>query len=327
MMQSEMQSEMTGEIAKALAAAQAEIEDPLKTRTGKVSGTTKAGKYYEYEYKYADLADVLKNARKALSKHGIAVSQPTVVHDNVLLVKTKLLHSSGEWLSSDYPVCSISGEHQKMGAALTYAKRYALTSLTGIAADDDTDGQNAEAVAVPNGRKSSASLKREQVWPKLEHELSECESIVAVDRLQRDYEANEFLTWNSTFREQAQELFERARSDLSKAVLREQLEGSLAAENAPEAVPVKMEVEWGPHQSRAAYVQWVMDEIDAFTSVDDMRPWWNKQAPARRRFRLIQEEVEILKRRFLDKRHALLSGRGQPQTDKAGNPLHPLDAG
>lgn len=118
----------------ALAAAQGEIQNPPKTKTAK-AGT--------YQYKYADIADVLSSALPVLSKHGIAVTQPTRMADGVLWIETTLTHHCGETLSSEYPVCAIIGDHQKMGAAMTYARRYALCSLIGVAAEDDTDGQNA----------------------------------------------------------------------------------------------------------------------------------------------------------------------------------------
>ncbi len=194
-----MNSEQIDQIATALAAAQMEIEDPHKTRTGKIKGETKAGKYYEYEYKYADIADVLKQVRGALSKHGIAVSQPTIMDGTALIVRSRLLHSSGQWLESDYPVCSLQGDHQKMGAAMTYARRYALTSLVGVAADEDTDGQGAAEADSPksgNGnhvrqpRKqadiSGAKTTREQFHDSLLADMAQISSIVAFETWERD---------------------------------------------------------------------------------------------------------------------------------------------
>ncbi len=268
-----MQSENIGAIAKALAEAQAELENPIKTKTAK-AGT--------YSYKYADLADVLDKDRPVLAKHGIAVTQPTFVVDDILMIRTQLSHSSGEWMSSDYPVCRINGDHQKMGGAMTYARRYSYCSMIGVAADDDRDGEGAAEVDAPK-RKSSAALKREGVWEKLEHELSECGSEVAVNRLQKSYETTEYKTWNQTYRDQADELFDKAREEFAKApgealTLREQLEGSVEAEKA------------GEPQTRAEYIQWAHETIAALESSEFIASWWKAEAAARKRFRLTPAE-------------------------------------
>src|SRR3569832_1386367 len=81
--------------------------------------------------------------RKTLSQHEIATVQTTEVDKDAGLIRltTVLAHSSGEWLSSDWPVCPITetGAPHRMGAALTYARRYALFTLVGIAGEDDLD--------------------------------------------------------------------------------------------------------------------------------------------------------------------------------------------
>lgn len=154
-------SESINELATALAAAQAEMPEVKKLKQGTVRGTNKAGASYNYSYAYADIADVLKTALPVLSKHGLSIVQPTVFADDIVIVRTRLMHSSGQWLESDYPVCSLTGDHQKMGAALTYARRYALSSFIGVAADEDKDGEAAEQVAAPakkpNGGKVHAA--------------------------------------------------------------------------------------------------------------------------------------------------------------------------
>jgi len=146
-----MQSDSIDKLAEALAAAQGEIQDPHKGKTAKAGS---------YEYKYADIADVLKVVRTALSKHHIAVVQPTLFDGDFIVVRTRLIHKSGQFVESDYPVCKAIGEHQKMGAAMTYARRYALCSLVGVAADEDTDAQGASAVEVAK-KPSAAHMKRE----------------------------------------------------------------------------------------------------------------------------------------------------------------------
>jgi hypothetical protein len=166
-------SEQIGEVASALAKAQGEFQPIEKAKTAKVKGQTKDGRSFDYTYKYADIADVLAGVLPPLSKHGLSVIQPTVVIDGVMIIRTRLLHSSGQWIESDYPVSSINGDHQKMGGALTYARRYALCSLVGVAAEEDTDGEHAAEQPTPPNRKPQA--KREDAG------LSDADSAKAAD--------------------------------------------------------------------------------------------------------------------------------------------------
>ena len=154
-----MQSAEINEIAKALAAAQSEIRNPTKTRTAKIASAKGS-----YSYKYADIADVLDAALPVLSKHGIAVMQPTVIVDGSILVRTKLAHASGQWMESEYPVCAINGDHKAMGAAMTYSRRYALSSMIGVASDEDTDSEGAApAHKAPVGQNGVSLITDEQV--------------------------------------------------------------------------------------------------------------------------------------------------------------------
>lgn len=133
-----MRSEQTGALAKALADAQAAIKPPKKGRTAKIKSDKGA-----YEYHYADLADVIESYREPLSKHALALTQTTRIQDGHLVLVTTLLHGSGEWVASEYPITSYA-RPQEQGSAITYARRYAVTALLGIAAEDDDDGQAAQ---------------------------------------------------------------------------------------------------------------------------------------------------------------------------------------
>ena len=134
-------SESIGAIAAALAKAQAELTNPEKS----LIATIRASHPRENDqtFRYAALSSGLDIVRKALGGHEIATVQTTAIDDEAGLIRltTTLAHSSGEWLSSEWPVCPIieTAAPRRMGAALTYARRYALFTLVGIAGEDDLD--------------------------------------------------------------------------------------------------------------------------------------------------------------------------------------------
>jgi ERF superfamily len=128
-------SDGIGAIATALAKAQAELSNPEKTLTGTIPS-----KQGDRVFRYASLASGLDIVRRCLGQHEIAVMQTTAIEQGQITLTTLLVHASGEWVSSLWPVCP-AGEPsaQVKGAALTYARRYALFTLVGIAGEDDLD--------------------------------------------------------------------------------------------------------------------------------------------------------------------------------------------
>jgi len=103
----------------------------------------------ERAFRYAPLSSGLDIVRKTLSQHEIATVQTTAVEQaaGIVNLTTVLAHSSGEWIASDWPVCALSemATPHRMGAALTYARRYALFTLVGIAGEDDIDAPDLNA--------------------------------------------------------------------------------------------------------------------------------------------------------------------------------------
>ena len=134
-------SESVAALAAALAKAQAELVNPEKSLTA----TIRTGRPGEGErsFRYAPLSSGLDIVRKTLGQHEIATVQTTAIDQTAGMVNltTTLAHASGEWIASDWPVCPIAetANPQRMGAALTYARRYALFTLVGIAGEDDLD--------------------------------------------------------------------------------------------------------------------------------------------------------------------------------------------
>jgi hypothetical protein len=130
-----------GTIAAALAKAQAQLVNPEKSLVGTIRPDR--ANIAERSFRYAPLSSGLDIVRKTLSQYEIATVQTTLIDETAGIVRlsTVLAHASGEWIASDWPVCAISetAAPHRMGAALTYARRYALFTLVGIAGEDDLD--------------------------------------------------------------------------------------------------------------------------------------------------------------------------------------------
>jgi hypothetical protein len=151
-----------GTIAAALAKAQAQLVNPEKSLVGTIrsdhAGTT------ERSFRYAPLSSGLDIVRKTLSQHEIATVQTTSIDETAGIVRlsTVLAHASGEWIASDWPICAISetAAPHRMGAALTYARRYALFTLVGIAGEDDLDAPDLIAPTTPSPRTEEPSIRK-----------------------------------------------------------------------------------------------------------------------------------------------------------------------
>jgi len=145
-----MQSPEINELAKALAKAQAQIENAVKHQ-----------KNPYYKSKYADLPAIWEACRKPLTDNGLSVIQSTRVENNTVILVTTLLHVSGQWVRGEYPVEPQKKDPQGYGSALTYARRYTLQSLVGVASEDD-DGEAAmdrEKGAAPKEHKPEGKGK------------------------------------------------------------------------------------------------------------------------------------------------------------------------
>jgi len=132
-------SESIASLAAALAKAQAELVNPEKSLLGTIEADGSNGA--RRSFRYAPLASGLDIVRKTLGQHEIAIVQTTAIDHDVINLTTVLAHASGEWIASDWPVCGISATAtpHRLGTALTYARRYALFTLVGIAGEDDLD--------------------------------------------------------------------------------------------------------------------------------------------------------------------------------------------
>src|SRR3981081_4127817 len=133
-------SESVDAIATALAKAQTELSNPEKAMIGTVYNNRSDS---PQSFRYASLSSGLDIVRKTLGGQQIAIAQTTDIDRarGTVNLTTILLHTSGEWISSEWPVCQLAetSAPRRMGAALTYARRYALFTMVGIAGEDDLD--------------------------------------------------------------------------------------------------------------------------------------------------------------------------------------------
>jgi ERF superfamily len=161
----------TPELNKALAAFQAALPRVGKTETGKVEGTTKQGKQFSYEYKYADLEDVSLAAMPLLGKHGLAFTAlPGTDDAGRLVLDYVLLHESGEEKTGQFPLWLLLPDRvtaQQIGGYVTYFRRYCLCAVTGIApgGDDDDAQAAAQAKAAPRQQRPQRPPSRPAADP------------------------------------------------------------------------------------------------------------------------------------------------------------------
>ena len=131
-----MFSDSIDQIAKALSAAQ-----------GMIQGASKNSENPHYGHNYADLASVWDACRDALSKNNLAVFQTTRRTTQGIVLVTRLVHSSGQWVQGELPINPVKNDPQGIGSCLTYMRRYSLAAMVGVAPEDD-DGNAASGKPV-----------------------------------------------------------------------------------------------------------------------------------------------------------------------------------
>ncbi len=152
-------SENIADLATALSRAQARIEGAIKGSDNEELGT-----------KYADLSAIWAACRKALTRNGLSVVQfPGAVSGNFMILTTMLMHSSGQWIRQALSIPLIRLDPQEYGAALTYARRYALAAIVGVCPRDDDDdaalAKRSPARLIPAlaGRSMHETIDREEL--------------------------------------------------------------------------------------------------------------------------------------------------------------------
>jgi hypothetical protein len=154
-------SQSIANLVAALAKAQVELVNPEKSLVATIRSDGPRG--VEQTFRYAPLSSGLDIVRKTLGQHEIATVQTTAIDQTAGFVNltTVLAHASGEWIASDWPICAVSdtATPHRMGAALTYARRYALFTLVGIAGEDDLDAPDLNAPTSSSSTENQAPTR------------------------------------------------------------------------------------------------------------------------------------------------------------------------
>ena len=178
-------SETIEKLAVAMTAAQAELKNAAFDKENP-----------HFKSRYATLAAVRDTVAPTLSKHGLSVVQTTDFDGGAWLVQTRIIHTSGQWIESVYPFAI--DKPQQMGSALTYARRYSLSMICGIASEEDDDGNEAQkgvnSPQTPRNANGTAAqpLKRDEaraLFKTLDTALRTCESDAAVMAFEHDNKA------------------------------------------------------------------------------------------------------------------------------------------
>lgn len=125
-------SDQINELSSALAKAQGELEAASFDSVNP-----------HFKSKYASLTSIVEAIKKPLSRNGLSYAQATELNNGSLVLITRIMHSSGQWLESSYPINPVKNDPQGIGSALTYARRYSLSSLVGAVSDEDDDSNQA----------------------------------------------------------------------------------------------------------------------------------------------------------------------------------------
>lgn len=203
-------SEHTDKIDAALAKAQAELQNPVKDAVNP-----------HFRSKYATLDAGLNIVRACLSKHGISFSQLTRIDGNVLMLDTRIAFQ-GQWIASEYPISPFPVKQQELGSALTYARRYSLFAMVGVAGEEDDDA-NAATTPQQAPKREPAPAKpvlppedSEKVYRLMADALMTAESVSEIDKFLSD-NLKSIETLNDNHKALLRKAIKDLRSEMTKA--------------------------------------------------------------------------------------------------------------
>lgn len=172
-----LQSQEINKLAEALSKAQGTMRSATKDKINP-----------HFRSKYATLSAIQDAVREPLSTNGLSYSQTTTILEHEVVLRTTLMHASGQWLSSVYPIRPVKNDPQGMGSALTYAKRYSLSAILGIDSEEDDDGN--AATFSDDKKKESASFTMPGTSSSKEGSRASPSSITTGDKKITDKQGN-----------------------------------------------------------------------------------------------------------------------------------------
>lgn len=174
-------SETLKEISVALVKAIGEIPNPPKNAVNP-----------HFKNRYADLASIIETVKPILLKNGLTVIQGSEADGNIVTVRTRIIHVSGEWIENSLTMAAAGSDPQKIGSAITYARRYSISSFLNIAADDDDDGEenrkkeNQKNTAPEPAKNQNQSVKQKPAPAKKEQNPLDKELLWVLDMIESD---------------------------------------------------------------------------------------------------------------------------------------------
>jgi ERF superfamily len=201
-------SEQLDKLAEALTAFQSKFKNPPKNKTNPYFNST-----------YVDLADGLDLIRKALAEEGLSFIQLTSAGEDRVILHTRLLHVTGQWIEGTYPVSKLA-KAQEMGSALTYARRYTLFALVGVAGEDDDDGNRATHGEQKPSNNSIVQKAMAKVTPKPDADaIAQSEKLAntLIHEITNIYKKDLLSKWNAANEERKAKLLPDHRTQVKEA--------------------------------------------------------------------------------------------------------------
>lgn len=188
-------SDQINELASALSKAQGEMAPAIKDSSNPF-----------FKSKYADLSSIWNACRDALSKNGLSIIQTVDMKEGQYVLITTLAHSSGQWISSIFPILNDKGNAQGLGSAITYMRRYALSAIVGVTCDEDDDG-NAACQSSKYSKPTEIEYVTAEQAGEIEYLLDQCEPSYVTNV--EEYYAKQFSVnaWSELPRSQYEKLY------------------------------------------------------------------------------------------------------------------------
>jgi ERF superfamily len=252
----------------------------LSKAQGQITGAIKDSDNPFFKSKYADLASVWDACRKALCENGLSVVQTTDILNEKPILRTTLLHASGQWIEGVYPIISAKPDAQGMVAGLTYSRRAALAAIVGVAAIEDDDGNTAAGISNDSTARQPAAKKELPQHPPVPTREQIAAHAVTVPSKPAPKPSGNSGKFTKITAPQAKRLHAiAAKSGISKEVLAAKLRQTAGTDNAYDIHPDYYEklCKWAETATNAPSKQAIEDmKVPTFNAYEDV-PWGDEK--------------------------------------------------